>query len=82
MMQLVQGLLGVLALGVGYLLFFQSQPHPKDTKAAANPPAAAVATAKSQPRAASPNDPYKASLDRAQVVVGQMNAAHKEADSF
>jgi hypothetical protein len=80
-MQLVQGLLCTLALGVGYMLFFHSQPNVNAVKAVPNA-VKAVSTAQNQPRAAGPHDPYKASLDRAHVVADQMNAAHKEANSF
>lgn len=73
-MRLLPSLVLALMLTVGYFLFFRTQ--------AESPRAHPSAAPKAWVSGASPNDPYKADLDRAHLAVSQMNAAKAEADSI
>lgn len=73
-MRLLPSLFFAAILAVGYFLFFRSQ--------AESPRAVPAAAPKAWVAGASPNDPYKADLDRAHVAAAQMNTAKAEADGI
>lgn len=73
-MRFIPSLFLALMLTMGYFLFFRAQSE--------SPRAAQAAAPKAWVYGASPNDPYKANLDRAHLAVGQMNAAKTEADGI
>lgn len=73
-MRLLPSLILALMLTMGYFLFFKSQTE--------SPRASRATEAKAWRDGASPNDPYKADLDRAHLAVSQMNAAKAEADGI
>lgn len=73
-MRFIPSLVLALMLTMGYFLFFRAQSE--------SPHAARAVAPKAWVNGASPNDPYKADLDRAHLAASQMNAAKAEADSI
>ena len=71
-MRFIPSLVLALVLTMGYFLFFRAQTE------SARP--VRVAAPKAWTYGASPNDPYKAAMDRAHLAASQMNAEKAEAD--
>lgn len=70
----------LVALAIGYLLFFNSQPKPADLPPDLTKPDAPATTTAAGPDAA--RTQYKEAMNRAQAVAKQMQAERKEADSY
>ncbi len=71
-MQALRILMLLVALGLGYVLFFSTQPRQADISLDPSKPATA-STAHSQ---------YKEAMNKAQAAAQAMRAERKEADSY
>ena len=78
-MQMLRILMLLVALAVGYFLFFRSQPQPSDLPPDLTKPDGTVAAVGSSP---TPRTQYKEAMNRAQAVAKQMQDERKEADSY
>ena len=79
-MQMLRILMLLVALAIGYLLFFNSQSKPTDLPPDLTRPAAPGTFTAAHPAAA--RTQYKEAMNRAQAVANQMQAERKEADSY
>lgn len=73
-MRIIPSLLLALVLTMGYLMFFRAQTESARTTVAEAP--------KSGHPQTSPNDPYKAAMDRAHLAADQMLSARQDADAI
>ncbi len=82
-MRFMSSLLLIVSLAVCYLMFFRTQTAEHSASREDAKTIQSLTVVKdTTPAAAPPRSEYKAYMDRAHAVANQMNASHKEADSF
>ena len=77
-MQMLRVLMLLVALAVGYILFFRSQPEKSDLSPDLTRPDGTVAATVGP----TPRTQYKEAMDRAHAVAKQMQDERKEADAY